>query len=1188
MSALFDIMDKTIGFVYKNAAQIGGIAGVSFYFTRKTTDTNLPIEVSFIRYSGKIHAISKQLNGGYLEEATIDGSEVYMYANDIVFHKSEIELVLDSTDDTVNEHSIVSSILSLFGIDLSGIENIEGFEFDKMLYLDELKAEGVYDYFRGNMLIFHDVATKTMKMGIYAGELIPYTMAEYRDELNAYGRSRIMSEVSVENKQNTTVIKNESDFRVKLKVNKYTYDIKRAVYADKNFERRDVDSFSVSLDPNQEYTLIHEKRQRAQSYTMLYTKDKAPEGPIFISDSESYLAAKEYIDEEPFDIELTDVMSFVGVTDPDRYVTVSAFHDIQKDGEHFKKAILDKEDSLQGVEVVGDFGGLTVSDTETLLDFVSGKTGTSFASRMKVLFKYTTVCTDIDSCTPVVKSKQWIDGWYSRGYWAYTYYTPSEKESHFDSVIDYTLGSTDYRVLSMQSRVVYNDTISTPQQAFVVTIGLVGNVNEIMNKSGNLKYSETIAGDKLPCKKDQDSIVSKLIGSELFSSDYVSTGILDVLDNATKKVYRGPAYKTFNGEIDDAYAMYQDTLDMELGGFNLVNFDQTISSADFASVEPEFNYTKESECRENFKTNAQDQIDELGLEISLGAAIKKMKQVAYVYRQPDEIVATVTLGYTLDGEWYFCGEDFFPASTVDNNEFTTFLDNDIVSLNRESTDGYRPVYDKKIFFDQNDWAAESLSMMKDAFQTVIFGKSGSTINDNPGMKYIAEHLLDSQRKLSFSHKEMMLDSKYALYSKNVEKVQNTMLMPNLFMRLVEEGKQNLSVVDKYLEYAAEPKAISREDKNYFGKARDLIRAEGSNIIDNYGGSRSAVSGAFNIGHTVDVMMNTEAMKAGAMLFGDYGKVLFGVDTGEFTLVDTLSIKKRTNVIIGDNRYAFSVTITKNEVDAFTIAYDYKTKNLTIDNIAGFKIVSYPLLIATFDILLHDYYNTLEGLDRTALGVYDYFGGSGDAMSEQYLLINAKPPESTNYRLLSIVANFRDTQFVITEDGTQTKVLGTSLRYDSNIEASVTLDDKTLETSSGVDTITFNRQLLENAPSSTIQKGGVSLELYRTKKTLPARFFGQSLRFATVTLVDASRSTELSEDDEGILTTVPFSYAKEFSTNGPYSYMFAFGGDGLQCWKTSDKFTAKPVLIMSIDSIMSDISADTETTIDDIVFSVSFE
>jgi hypothetical protein len=722
-------------------------------------------------------------------------------------------------------------------------------------------------------------------------------------------------------------------------------------------------------------------------------------------------------------------------------------------------------------------------------------------------------------------------------------------------VIDYSIKSTRYRIVNLQNRIVYNDTISTPQQAFTVTIGVIGNISEILQAGSTLEYTDEVYLDDLPCEADRESVIRKIIGAELFTSSYLKFNVNDVINNQSKKVYSGPLYRTYNGELDDAYEMYQKTLSSEITGFSLVNSNNVLTSEEFAAVMPSFNIQadKSDGCMVDFVEKVDEVIDELGIELSLNETLKKMRTVAYLYRQPEEIIATVTLGMTLDKEWFFCGEDFFPYESIKNAEYTTYMDNEVVSMSRKMDDGFRAIYDKKKFLDSNDWGDDYKQYMHDAFMALLVGSiKTSTIYDNPGLKYIVDHLLDSSKKLSESYEEMIMHARTSVFSKNVESVKNTMLMPNIFEQLIADEKIG------YRGY------VGDDDVHYFGKLKKEYKINYADL-----NTSDAYDSAYEIGHTVDTMMNVEAMETGANLYKEYGKFMFGVNIGAWTNIDSIGIDKRLNYVIDGTKYGFAVVMQKNGEDVFAIAYDYKTKELKINNISNLDIVSYPLLLASFDILLHDYYDTLEGYKRVGLGIYDYYSSTlpEGTMSKQFLLMNNDAKFYPDRIVLGVTVGAFDSQVRLSRgDSVQTEVVCYAGPNDP-YKVSVGMDDNVLTISGdGIETIHYSMETLSNHPSERIVDNGVYIQMYRVDRLLPSKYTNSSLTRANVSVLGSSRESE--NGIEGEFRVVDFTELKEITLSENRKIYLALGGNGLIAWLKTQKYSTDPIELVSIDDIMS--------------------
>ena len=1147
MAKLIQIMDPAIGLVNTEHKNINGIPGVTYYFNRKTIDSNLPIEVSFVLYDGGIHAVSPQLVGVRLREGVLLEASTYLYKNDIIFDKTEIFTVLQGIPPSIELNNTTTVIGELFGIDISGITGVDGFEFSKMIYIDDLDMGAPDSSFDGYMLIFQDVSTKALKMGIFVGELLPYTQNEYMNKINEYGKRRIQSEIRVTNTENKSTIVNNSAFRVSLKMRSYEYDLNRPVYPDRNHTIVFDDDIKLVLDPGEEYVMVHERAQRPKVYSLYDNPIIPPLNTIYSEDIEAYSDAIEYITENPFIFELTEVLTPVSAFDPDKYYMISSFHHLFLDRYKFPHAILDKSDDATGINIIGSHGIVSISNNDKLLELVSSGMSSIFQKNIKVIFR-------------------------SKLRRIYSHLG----EDQMNIIIDYTIATTRQRILSLENRIVYNDTISTPMQAFTITIGILGNINEVLMRGAHVEYVDSIVMSSLPCKDQRNTVVAKLLGSELMNSRYLKFSANDILNSPSKKVYSGPLYRTFNGEVDDAYEMYQESVLSEIDGYNLVDSPMVLSSTEFASVMPMLNMRPEEQnsCYEDFTYSVEENIQELGLEISLNDALLNMQKSAYIYKQPEDIISTVTMGYTLDGEWYFCGEDFASTETVDNAEFTTYLDNEIVSLSRDMIDGYRGIHDRQITLDSNDWDEDYKQYLHDAFRAIVIGDISPTVAlENPGLRYIVEHLVDQGNKVSYSYDEMFLHSRDAVYGNGMSGVKNTLLMPNIFEQLIQDEKIGFTGY------------VGDDDIHYFGKRKKEYAINYSDLqVDD------AYDSAYEVGHSVDLLINTANLKLGATLFDTYGQMLFGVNLGKHNPVDKIALAKQTNVMLDGEYFALSMTITKDDIGIFSIAYDYKTKNLKIINYASLYIVSYPLLLASFDILLHDFYNTLEGYQRVSLGVYDYYSSTlaDDVLSKQFLLMNNIAPEAPMNKLLAVVVDVFDASIVIDEGDTEiyTAKVG-NITDNDTYHMFVQSDGSTLHIDiEGSTPREYSISTLREYPENIISQDGCTIRLFRIPLYIPVSHIGDTLTRVKVTVVDVGSEDISMKLLNGEVVVVDFAERREMVDFYGNGYNFALGGDGLLFWKRTNDFYHSEELIYDIENVFS--TPSTTVTVGGIELSLEFE
>jgi len=291
-------------------------------------------------------------------------------------------------------------------------------------------------------------------------------------------------------------------------------------------------------------------------------------------------------------------------------------------------------------------------------------------------------------------------------------------------------------------------------------------------------------------------------------------------------------------------------------------------------------------------------------------------------------------------------------------------------------------------------------------------------------------------------------------------------------------------------------------------------------------------------------------------------------------------------------YAFAISIVKNGQVGFTAGYDYKTKKLKLHNPMNFTIVSYPLFLASFDILLHDYYKSLEGYKRVALGVYDYYESSlaDGVMSKQYLLMNNTLQEETEYKMLSAIIGVFDAQVEINHGDTDTKTAilgynGNGVPY--NVEVSLD-DDKLTVAKEGAEHMHYSMQTLQNFPESKIVADGSFIQMYRIKRFLPTKYVDKNLTRVTMKILSVNSTVSNMDTMEGDFKVIDFGEAREFVSPYGSKYVFALGGEGLVYWKKHENYTTAPEIVYDIDLVIADLGIDEALAIDGIIFQVTFE
>lgn len=1079
----YNILDKDISFMYSEIGNTGGVRALKMYFVRKSVETTLPIEISFVMIDEKIHAYAKQSQTGYLEET----ESMYYYNSDISFEKSSIFELLMSIEENSGSSEPISTedFEDIFGIDISGVSGINGMILDRIFHVDKYDIPEKSSYYDGYYIVLTDAATRSAKVGFMVAEIKPYSLTDYMNELNEYGKTRVLSEVTVRRNSFSTFIKNTSRFRVELKYETYRYDKINIGGVDESYSYAPEKEHILFLEPGEEIEIRNKKVQTTSEYD-LFTNPINPSVGVFGTRSVEATRNSSYIKELPIKIEMLSILPRVSVFEPDRYIMVSSPHDVIINHESFQKAIFDKNVSFDNEEIHGPLGFIKIVDSEKVKEIINDGGALNIIKKASVIFK-TTLKRDVNSLS----------------------------EDYFNFYLDYMTGNSNIKVVDIQKRFVYNDTISTPQMSMFIRFAVYGNMNEIMNNSQHLEYVDNVK--TVACKKDRDALIKKMIGTDLFMSDYMKVPINSVIDTPTKKVYSGPLYKTYDGEIDDAYEMYTESLKKELDGFYMIDSELTLSSSDIASIMPSMNVYAEfqDDCVDDFVYNPKEDIESFGLEYSVEEAIKKIKEVAYAYRVEDEPVSIISVGITTDNEWYFCGEDFFRAKDVENDISTTYIDGELKTIQRESESSIRPVYDKKIFFDDIDFDDSIYGELQDMFLYTVTGFGDrQDINDNPGMKYIAEHLFDSSEKYSFSYDEIIRFKKESLFSSSIKKPVNKILMPDIFSVLMEAEDKK--------EY------ISDSNIHFVGKARRAYK------IDYSSRNNNSKELAYNVGHTITTMIDTDNIKRLSSMFAGSRKSFFGVSFKYEGVVDSVDVKQERQKLVKSEYYDFALSVKSRKTgNGFVMAYDYNTKQYIIDIQGDAYIENFSLLCAVFDIFMHDNYKTLNGFKRKTLGIYGV--ENSNEISDIYLLSNSVKRFYKENNIYDIDVYIYDVHFELGEFNTivEKEIQCCERTFGAVVEI---INDTLKVRIDGSNEKEYSLSMISANPAEVIADGEIVIKTKKGKSFIPKMFSSDNIKRAIVTI----------DNEKKIF--IPFGEYQKVSIYDDVEALFAITGDGLLSWK----------------------------------------
>jgi len=1133
-----NILSNAINLVYQQSVKVNGIGGVRFYFSRKTTDSNLPIEISFVLYQGQLRAFCKQHQDVILQEVTIGERDCYTYRNDIIFFKEAILELISKQTNQEETSSVVETVNSIFGVDLSKIENITAFEFQKSMYVDNMSLSSSDNVAEGYLIMLADIATKSFITSIFVGKIKPLSRRQYADKVNEYSQNRILDDIVIQNLENSTFITNNSPFTAVVTKEAYQYKQYRIGKADAFFQREISTTNDLTIEAGQSIQVIHSVPQRENRYSLLSNPIQKIPGPVRKSNLNEMREALPYIKEMPFYFELKEISLPMSEVSSNDFVVVSSLFELFSEKDNFARAILDAEDEISGTSITGSLGIVSISNGNAVKDFIDNGRVSYFASNFRVTFN--------------AKLRK-----------IYSYLG----EDQLNAVVDYTAAMKASRILAIESKVVYNDTISTPMQALAVEIGFFGDMREVIANNKTLVYVDEVSKGGLPCNTDRQEIVRQLLSGE-FSGDTVVFNANDILNNPSKPVYYGKITATGDGELDDAYAAYQKNIVSNLSGFNMVNTQLQMTSAQFAAVAPLFNSdpTFSDPCREDLVYVVEENISELGLATNLEQTIQSIKKRAYSFRKPIELLAVMNIGISLDGAWYFCGEDFFTSENIENENYTTVISDEIKHFQGDSTSVKHPISDKKKFMDRALKGDEYKQKLHDVFRALAIGDiDTSLIYKHQGLRYIAEHLLDQNKRYFYDYEDIFKLKRKAVFKKEQDTITNKFVLPNILEQLINDQK------DGCVGY------IGDSDVHYFGKRREAHRRNYAKLRPN-----DKPDAAYEIGHTVSCMINTENIRNASSLFHSTGKDLFGVNFGDWTTIDTLSVQKTENVFYRGMIYGFQVSIHKNDIKVFSILYDYKTKMLTINNPQKLEIIDYALLLTSFDVLLHDYYDSLEGLHRVALGVYAYSGEESlrSQLSQKFLLSNQPPRRRSTTKIFGVsVGLFGRSLFVKQMEESATNIDGASI--------ALILDSQSLKIyRDGIEASSIPVSYLESCSELAFFQDGFFVQIERGERFLPANYIANSLTRASITISSYKGTLSQTRGLSGRLVVVDFLEKRTIACSPDVDIEFLLDGKGLHMQQVSSKYRHPLELVHGIADILNENTTSVEQL--GLSFTVSYD
>jgi len=921
---MVQIFSNDITLVRKEFKRAGDLLAATFYFKRIVVGGHTPIEISFI-YDGILKSFCKQLDTIHLTEFE---NEIY-FKNDIVFNRETLfEAMRNSTQvQIVNNKEIFTS---LFGIKIE--PNIEGFTFEKTLFLDSfpINSGRGNSYGEGYLFVFEDSLVGKLKKGFFIGNVVPFSMKEFEDKVNSYGKSKILSDIEISQKGKKTIISNNSPFEIKLNVGSYKFNRHVDIHSVTSYKYESLNDLELILQPGDDIKLDTEYTQKEEIVSLLDRELVIPKKEIIQGTSE-YENNFYVVTKNPFEIELLEVLIPSQRVEPDSYIAISQFVDIE-DLAETNLSILNKDSNLENIELTSTSGKLTIIDEVKVKNIIVDGQASVFSTGIDLTFK--------------TKMKR-----------IFSYLGEDEA----DYLVEYANKLTSKRVIAIERKVIYNDVISSPIDTFSVEIGMFGNIDRMLQKAKSVVYKDEINEEKLPCKKVAKDFLKRLLTVSYKDQGKIRFSANDILEHSSKKVCDVPVSQTGNKELDDAYSQFNSTINKSVSGFRMVNVSNYISSEDVATVEPLLTMREDEskECREDFVYKIEENLAELGLSYSVEHALAQLRKATHFFKRKEEVVATVSFGLSIDKKWYFCGEDFELAENVENPKVSTFAEGKIIEKAISKEPGKILLTENKKFLDSNDWGEHYKQELHDMYKALVTGTiEDSSSATHSGIRYFVEHTIDANKKLTLSYKDIKDNFAETMYLSEKNEIKTKILFPNIFDMMVKQGK----IGDGSFIEETNMHTFGKLQKEYYQNYRDL------QIKDAY-------DSAYEVGHSVYVRTNSNVLKQSVSLFATQGTELFGLEI-KTDMPEKISIHQRENVIANGEKFAYGLEILLNNERISLITYDYLSKKATIELSENVKIADYSFLLFSLDMLVNNYYDTLEGKERSSLGVYDFFNSQG--------------------------------------------------------------------------------------------------------------------------------------------------------------------------------------------------------------------
>ena len=1104
MNKQFFIFDESIEFLNKVKKNINSIPTMTYYFVRKTKTAILPIEITIVKLKDRLMGISPQLNDFSLR--IFDGK--MFYKNDIEFYIDEIDTELSNLTATIVDNNIVDVYKDVLGINLENIENINGLTFEKILYVEDVPVENMSATSDGYVFVFTDMSSNKVKLGMYVGNVRPLKYAEYIQRMSEIGASNILNNVIVKVDKNVTTITNNNELLVEIGAKTTTYNVESKKLGEKIYTREATELDPIILRPGQSIEIPNDITQEPTTYTLYSNPVKYIDTPIS-NYSPEYVEQEDYIRFRPIEFSLKRSGLEIPESTFDDFFIVSEFTDVTKLKEA-KMYIFSRKNNKE-IVIPGDFGEFSVNSISDLYKLTTGGFLKNFVKK--------------DVITTMLKLN---DNQY---------------------VFDYSFDGTEQRIVQIAKQTVYNDVISQHQEALFIEVGNYAAYEDFINHNRKIVVEPQV----IKREEVKYGALPYLMDSYKFVQGVMLVSITDIADSPLRKTFSDYIFKSYDRELDNVIERYSKEQKRLVSNFKFLNFDIQVSTAELAQLSPDGDiWDVYNDSSNDFVYHVKKHLADLGYEIALDEALKKLKRLAYVYTPEKDLISTTKIGITLDNKWYFNGTDFYKAEDIENPKITTYQDDVLKEYALQTQGNDRFIYSKKIFFGYANDLGQEIEVAKQMLLALSTNKpiDPDILYQNPALYYMMSHTLDGSENIVPNYEDYTRYPAKFLFKPIVVDNKNKFLWPNVF---------NFAFSGSFTSGGIFSKAKQEEMK------RTLLNTA-TDVLDSVQ--------KIKIKSSTYCLIDYVNMKLFSSTYKASGYKILGIENFDYGPNDVIKFEYAfvEDKIIDGYNYTSGMEFYMNNKTVFGMYYNYLTHQFTMVLSEKTVITDYSFLISLFDALLHYNIDTIEGFEFNSLGEYcikeELEDGTlkvFDEVEPKYLYTPQPNPLESDYELYGVCVNYlnktwyldRSMKQSIVEDVELGKIDGKPAKV--NVMFTIDEDNKKLLLSKQDGVVDINLLTLQNLPTKMISYGSFVVKPIKGKKFMPLEYNKFYLDMVGV---------RFDIEDHIEIMVLEFGEFKSFKYNN-ITYNITLNGDGLQVWKVTGNHVTELETIFSIKDILVD-------------------